>query len=69
MVFTIMYVGRVFGETTIYFMGILWENDPFLEILGHFGPLLAISKYPEYQMFFPMHHFLFNDFQSPVFML
>ena len=53
MVFTIMYVGRVFGETTIYFLGILWENDHFLEILGHFGPLLAISRYSEYQMFFP----------------
>ena len=53
MVFTIMYVGRVFGETTMYFMEILWENDHFFEILGHFGPFLAISRYPEYQMFFP----------------
>ena len=53
MVFTIMYVGRVFGETTMYFMEILWENDHFFEILGPFEPFLAISKYPEYEMFFP----------------
>ena len=36
MVFTIMYVGRVFRVTTMYFMEILWENDHFFEILGPF---------------------------------
>ena len=33
----VMYVGTVFGETTMYFMEILWENDHFLEILGLFN--------------------------------
>ena len=47
MVFTVQYVGRVFGETTIYFMASLWENHHFLKILGYFGPFLAIL------MFFP----------------
>ena len=52
-VFTIMYVGRVFCETTMYFMEILWEYDNFFEILGPFEPFLAISRYPDYEMFFP----------------
>ena len=53
MVFTIMYVGRVFGETTLHFMEILWENDHFFEIWGPFEPFLPIYRYPEYEMFFP----------------
>ena len=44
MVLTIMYVGRVFVVTTMYFMEILWENDHFFEILGPFEPFLAISQ-------------------------
>ena len=41
---TVKYVrtGRVFGETTIYFMALLWENDHFLKFLGYFWPFLAI---------------------------
>ena len=57
-VFTIMYVGRVFGETTVYFMEILWENDHFFEILGPFEPFLAISRYPDYEMFSPALFYL-----------
>ena len=52
---TIMYVGRVFGDITFYFM-------LFCEILGHFGPFLANSRYLEYWNDFAMHYFLFNDF-------
>ena len=37
----------------MYFMEILWENDHFFKILGRFGPFLAISRYLEYEMFFP----------------
>jgi len=48
-----MYVGRIFGETTIYFMALLWKNGHFCEILGYFGPFRAISRYPEDQNFFP----------------
>ena len=46
MVFAVKYVqtGRVFGETMIYFMALLWENDHFLMILGYFGPFLAILR-------------------------
>ena len=42
MVFTIIYVGRVSGETTLHFMEILWENEHFFEIWGPFEPFLAI---------------------------
>ena len=33
---TTSYVGRVFGETTIYFMALLLKNGRFFLILGHF---------------------------------
>jgi len=37
MFFSIRCVGRIFGETTIYFMALLWKNGHFCEILGYFG--------------------------------
>ena len=53
-VFTFIYVKGVFGDTTIYFMSLIWKNDHFNEILGHFGPFWAFSRYPENQNFFPV---------------
>ena len=44
MVFTIMYVGRVFVVTTMYFMEILWENDHFFGIWGPFEPSLGTQN-------------------------
>ena len=40
-VFTIMYVGRVFGVTTMYFMEILWENDHFFWNFGTFWAIFS----------------------------
>jgi hypothetical protein len=39
---TTSYVGRVFGETTIYFMALILKNCHFLLILGYFGSFWAI---------------------------
>ena len=42
MVFSVKYVqtGRVFGETTIYFMALLWEW-PFFEMFGLFWAIFG----------------------------
>ena len=48
MFFTIMYVGRIFGETTIYFMAILWKNGHFglfWAILGRFEPFVGTQNF------------------------
>ena len=41
MFFSMMYVGRIFGETTIFSMALLCKNGHFSEILGHFWAILS----------------------------
>ena len=65
--FTTSYVRRVFWETTICFIALILNNSHFFGILGHFEPFWAISRYPEFLKFCPMHYFISSDFQSSAF--
>ena len=47
MFITVIYGGRVFGDTTMYFMSLLWKKWPI------FSEFSDISRYPEYQNFLP----------------
>ena len=49
--FTTTHIGRAFGETTIYFMEMLWKN-------GHFSKILArISEFLSHAFFFASFYF------------
>ena len=48
MFFSMMYVGRIFGETTIYFIALLWKIAIFVKfwaILGLFEPFLGTQNF------------------------
>ena len=47
MFFSIMYEGRVFGDTTIHLMALLRRNGYFRETLDHFGPYWTILGHSE----------------------
>ena len=59
----------VIGDATFYYIASLLKNCFFFKL----GPILAIlvnSRYLEYWsigIFFPIHYFLYNDFQSLTF--
>ena len=45
----------------------LWNFELFWAILGYFGPIWAISRYPEFLNCCPMHYLPSNDFLSAAF--
>ena len=48
MFFSMMYVGRIFGETTIHFIALLWKIAIFVKfwaILGLFEPFLGTQNF------------------------
>ena len=56
-----------FWRNNYLFHCIIVENSHFCEILSYFGPIWAISRYPEFLNFCPMHYLPSNDFQSAAF--
>ena len=56
-----------FWRNNYSFHCIIVENSHFCEILSYFGPIWAISRYPEFLNFCPMHYLPSNDFQSAAF--
>ena len=70
---TFYYIRQGFWRNNDLFHGIIMGKWPFFQNIGLFGPFLAIlvnSIYLEYWsigIFYPLHYFLYNDFQSLTF--